>query len=78
MILSLCFRFSLIENAFPGDKPFVVMDDPFVSLDKEHIERAAAFLQEISQETQIIYLYCHESRKLSHPPENPFRPKSFQ
>lgn len=65
MILSLCFRFSLIENAFPCDKPFVVMDDPFVSLDKEHIERAAAFLQEISQETQIIYLYCHESRKLN-------------
>ncbi len=63
-ILSLCFRLSLIENAFGGEKPFLIMDDPFVNLDKEHIGKVTDFLKEIAKNEQIIYFCCHESRKL--------------
>lgn len=63
-ILSLCFRLSLIENAFGGEKPFLIMDDPFVNLDKEHISKVTEFLKEIAENEQIIYFCCHESRKL--------------
>lgn len=63
-ILSLCFRLSLIENAFGGEKPFLIMDDPFVNLDKEHIGKVTEFLKEIAKNEQIIYFCCHESRKL--------------
>ena len=63
-ILSLCFRLSLVENAFGGEKPFLIMDDPFVNLDKEHIGKVTEFLKEIAENEQIIYFCCHESRKL--------------
>lgn len=63
-ILSLAFRLSLIENAFEGEKPFVIMDDPFVHLDGEHIEKTANFLKEIAKNEQIIYFCCHDSRKI--------------
>ena len=63
-ILSLAFRLSLIENAFDGEKPFVIMDDPFVHLDGEHIEKTANFLKEIAKNEQIIYFCCHDSRKI--------------
>lgn len=63
-ILSLCFRLSLIENAFEGEKPFLIMDDPFVNLDEEHIKRVVGFIKEIAKNEQIIYLCCHESRKM--------------
>ena len=56
-ILSLAFRLSLIENAFDGEKPFVIMDD-------EHIEKTANFLKEIAKNEQIIYFCCHDSRKI--------------
>lgn len=63
-ILSLCFRLSLIENAFGGEKPFIIMDDPFVNLDKEHIEKTLEFLKSVSKDEQIIYFCCHESRSV--------------
>ncbi len=63
-ILSLCFRMSLIENAFGGEKPFIIMDDPFVNLDENHVEKVVEFIKQISKDEQIIYLCCHKSRKL--------------
>ncbi len=63
-VLSLCFRLSLIENAFAGEKPFLVMDDPFVNLDETHIAKVADFIKEIAKNEQIIYLCCHRSRKI--------------
>lgn len=63
-ILSLCFRLSLIDNAFGGEKPFIIMDDPFVNLDKDHIEKTLEFLKSVSKDEQIIYFCCHESRSV--------------
>jgi energy-coupling factor transporter ATP-binding protein EcfA2 len=61
-LCALCFRLALIDNIFAGQKPFVIMDDPFVNLDAEHLKRTSALLSKLSQDTQIVYLTCHNSR----------------
>lgn len=63
-LCALCMRLALVENMFDGEKPFVVMDDPFVYLDGEHLERAGRLVASLAQETQILYFCCHESRTI--------------
>ncbi len=63
-ICGLCFRLALIKNMYGGRTPFLVLDDPFTSLDEAHFGRAAALLRELAKDTQMIYFTCHESRKL--------------
>lgn len=63
-ICALCFRLALIDNIFEKEKPFIIMDDPFVNLDALHMEKTADLLKELAKERQIIYFSCHESRKL--------------
>ncbi len=61
-ILALALRFSLVDALFEGEKPVVILDDPFTNLDKERIEKAKEMLETLKKEYQIIYLTCHESR----------------
>ena len=64
-LCALCFRLALLDNMYETEQPFIVMDDPFVHLDKTHIERTAALMQELAKNRQIIYFCCHESRSMS-------------
>ncbi len=61
-LLGLCMRFALVDALFEEEQPFLVLDDPFVNLDKEKVTRATAFLKEAAKQYQILYLVCHESR----------------
>ena len=63
-ICALCFRLALLDNIYNGDVPFIVMDDPFVTLDNENLVAAAKMLEQLSKGKQIIYFSCHESRKI--------------
>lgn len=63
-ICALCFRLALIDNMFEGEKPFIIMDDPFVDLDEEHMRNTARLVRELAADKQIIYFCCHESRKI--------------
>lgn len=56
-------RVAMIDAMYKGEKPFLVMDDPFVNLDEKNLQGAKIFLEEISKQYQILYFYCHESRK---------------
>lgn len=61
-----CFRLAILDCLYEEEKPFLVLDDPFVSLDAEHMEKAAALLRQLAaQGFQILYFSCHESRSLS-------------
>lgn len=60
--VSLCMRLALVEALFPGEKPFLLLDDPFVSLDDAHSARALELLQRLAGEYQILYLSCSRSR----------------
>ena len=63
-LCALCLRLALIDNMYKVEKPFIIMDDPFVHLDGEHMVRAEALLKALSKDRQIIYFCCHESRKI--------------
>lgn len=63
-LCALCFRLALIDNMYTGEKPFVILDDPFASLDEEHLGKAKILLEELSENMQIIYFACHPSRAL--------------
>lgn len=63
-ICSLCLRLSLLDNMFLNDKPFIIMDDPFVDLDKVHFERVKKIVNKLAESFQIVYMTCHESRSL--------------
>lgn len=61
-LVNICLRMALVDAMYKEEKPFLVMDDPFVNLDKEKMELAKGFLRAISKEYQVLYFTCHESR----------------
>ncbi len=63
-ICALCYRLALIDNMYKDEQPFVVMDDPFVHLDKIHMQNTQTLVRELAKERQILYFSCHESRKI--------------
>lgn len=63
-VSSLGFRLAAAEAVFGGNLPFVIMDDPFVFLDKKHLDEVKVLLETLSETSQIIYFCCHESRNL--------------
>lgn len=60
--IALCMRLSLVDALFEEEKPFLILDDPFVNLDDVHTKRALEILEELSRDHQIIYLVCNSSR----------------
>lgn len=63
-ICSLCLRIALINNMYDKEKPFLIMDDPFVYLDKKHMNNMRKVINSLAKDNQIIYFCCHDSRKL--------------
>ena len=62
-LIGICMRFSLVDALFENEQPFIILDDPFVNLDKDKIEKAKELVKELSKKYQVIYFICHESRK---------------
>ncbi len=67
--MNFCVRLAMIDAMYTdgGRKngavlPPLILDDPFVNLDKQHLETARALLDEIAERFQILYFVCHESR----------------
>lgn len=61
-ICALCFRLALLDNMFETDKPFILMDDPFMNLDANHFKKTKDLISMLSKDKQIIYFCCHNSR----------------
>lgn len=61
-LVGICMRLALIDAMYQEEKPFLILDDPFANLDEEKLANALKLIQKISQEYQVIYLTCHESR----------------
>ncbi len=60
--IAIAVRFALADALFEGEKPVVVLDDPFTNLDERRMESAKKMLETLSSEYQILYLTCHKSR----------------
>ncbi len=61
-LIEICKRFALTDVLFKGEKPFIILDDPFYNLDEIKIKNAVGLIKELSEEYQIIYFICHSSR----------------
>ena len=61
-LFEICKRFALTDVLFTGEKPFIILDDPFYNLDDAKIAAALDLVKKLSEEYQILYFVCHESR----------------
>lgn len=62
-LIGICMRFALVDAMYPGEKPFLILDDPFVNLDDEKLARGRQILIALEKEYQVIYFTCHGSRE---------------
>lgn len=58
----LATRLALIDALFENEKPFLIFDDPFMSLDDRHLPAALEILKRLSETYQVIYFTCSRSR----------------
>lgn len=63
-VMDVCLKFALVNAMFEKEKPFVILDDPFVNLDEKNLDSALRLIKAVANEMQIIYLTCHDSRML--------------
>lgn len=61
-LLAICMRLALVEAMYKEEKPFLILDDPFVNLDKDKVAAGNQLLLEVAKEYQVIYFTCHDSR----------------
>ena len=61
-LIGVCMRLALVEAMYKEEKPFLILDDPFVNLDKEKVEAGNQLLLSVGKEYQVIYFTCHDSR----------------
>jgi len=62
-LIQICLRMALIEAVFEhSTAPVLILDDPFVNLDEDKIEKSKILLSNLCQKYQVIYFTCHESR----------------
>ncbi len=61
-LLGVCMRLALVDAMYKEEKPFLILDDPFVNLDKEKVAAGNELLLEVAKEYQVIYFTCHDSR----------------
>jgi len=61
--VDFCIRLSLAGSLYQdGEKPFLLLDDPFVNLDDKRLDAAKNMLEKLSKEYQIFYFVCHKER----------------
>ena len=61
-LIGVCMRLALVDTMYQEEKPFLILDDPFVNLDQEKVEYGNELLETVAKEYQVIYFTCHDSR----------------
>ncbi len=61
-LIALCERLALLDTMYEGNRPFLVLDDPFTNMDDDTIRRAHRLLRTVSERYQLLYLTCHSGR----------------
>ena len=61
-LIDLCMRLALVDTLFESEAPFLILDDPFVNLDEDRLNKSMDLLQLIASDKQIIYFVCHPVR----------------
>ena len=63
-IMMLALRFAVLDSMYKNHDSLIILDDPFESLDPIKLEKAKELLKDLSNDWQIIYFTCHESRNI--------------
>lgn len=63
-LYSIIVRLALTDALFEGEKPFIILDDPFAALDDKTLETVKRAIKQLSRSRQIIYLTCSSSRMI--------------
>lgn len=61
-LIGLCRRMAMIDAMYEKEKPFVILDDPFINLDDERLACGQQFVNAIAEHCQVIYMTCHAGR----------------
>ena len=61
-VTDFCMRLALTDAMYEKEKPFIVLDDPFVNYDENNLSGAKKVLDAVSKDYQVLYFTCHESR----------------
>ena len=61
-IMMLALRFAVLDSMYKNHDSLIILDDPFESLDPVKLEKAKEVIKELSNDWQIIYFTCHDSR----------------
>lgn len=61
-LIAICRRIALVDAMYPGEKPFLILDDPFVNLDTVKVKGGMKLLRELGRDYQILYFTCSDSR----------------
>ena len=61
-LIGVCMRLALVDAMYQEEKPFLILDDPFVNLDQAKVAAGNELLKEVAEEYQVIYFTCHDSR----------------
>lgn len=63
-IMMLALRFAVLDSMYKNHDSLIILDDPFGSLDSIKLEKAKELIKDLSNDWQIIYFTCHESRNI--------------
>jgi uncharacterized protein YhaN len=62
-IIEIITRLALTDALFKHkDKPFIILDDPFVNLDNKKLQAAQGLIRLAAKDYQIVHLICHDCR----------------
>ena len=57
-------RMAMLDLIYKTEKPFVVLDEPFVNFDDRHMEMARALIKKIAADKQVIYMTSQEAHRI--------------
>jgi uncharacterized protein YhaN len=66
-LIALCERLALLDAMFEGERPFLILDDPFTNLDDDTVTRACDLVKQVAERYQVLYLTCHSGRVIENP-----------
>ena len=66
-LIALCERLALLDAMFEGERPFLILDDPFTNLDDDTVTRAYELVKQVAERYQVLYLTCHSGRVIENP-----------
>lgn len=61
-LIDFCMRLALVDTLFEHEQPFLILDDPFVNLDTERLDKALELLNVMAASKQLVYFVCHPIR----------------